>query len=414
MKDINFDELDKAVNSVLEGGGPATDVPKPDDTADTPTDKPVSDDTPADPKPAAPEKTTVPATPNPSSNPSSPIDKGRRSGRFMDVVHPQQSKKPEIITSKANKTLTPLNDDVKPEEPEPHKAPEPAKVPEEPVAVEPQSNEPSAPEPVETPVLPETKLEETPPAETKASATDQVWPDPLDVHGFKYEEEDVKDDKKKADDTPEKPDTDDKEESKAPDADKPEEPEQESKTVAAEAPSTPFLEGTKVEKRPLGAFSDPDTAAEPKEAPASQQPGDSVAGAMPGDVPSPIPDKLPPELSEDVLAVEGGEFNDHTPAKPESEPQADKPEAEESTAEGAGPAVNSAGSIPQQYKESQAGEAEKGEQTSHHMLSTQDHQTPLLEPPHHSKHAALWITLAIIILLATGAGFAWWFLIATA
>jgi hypothetical protein len=115
--------------------------------------------------------------------------------------------------------------------------------------------------------------------------------------------------------------------------------------------------------------------------------------------------------------VEGGEFNEASdgPGPDEREEKAgkaeepEKPEAKESEHQPAAtpPVV---GSIPPQYQE-QAAEEQTGH---HHMMATQDHETPLLEPPHQGKHAVLWITLAVIILLATGAGFAWWFLIATA
>jgi hypothetical protein len=96
MKDIDFDELDRAVNSLISPGG----TPAP---ADSTTPAPVaSTSTP----PTAP--TPPPATP--TSTP--PLAERRSSGRFMDVVHPSSDMRgsatvPPRPTSREAATITP-------------------------------------------------------------------------------------------------------------------------------------------------------------------------------------------------------------------------------------------------------------------------------------------------------------------
>lgn len=108
MKDIDFEELDKAVNSLMSGGGISS-QPKPKDedrvlNIDAPKDKPVEDVPKPEPavKPVFTEK--LPSAPNPSekkqplaeqSKDLSPSTSSRadqviapkRAGRFMDMVH---------------------------------------------------------------------------------------------------------------------------------------------------------------------------------------------------------------------------------------------------------------------------------------------------------------------------------------
>jgi hypothetical protein len=71
MKDLDFDELDRAVNSLISGGQPSVATPEP--VLNVPTTL-VSNDAPSQP-PVAPA-------------PSQPLAARRSSGRFMDVVHP--------------------------------------------------------------------------------------------------------------------------------------------------------------------------------------------------------------------------------------------------------------------------------------------------------------------------------------
>jgi hypothetical protein len=421
MKDINFDELDKAVNSVLEATGNKPDVPDANQVSDKPANAPASPTSAADDKPASDDKPTeatvdVPAKPAASS----PVDKGRRSGRFMDVVHPSVAKKPQLM-SRSGKDVKPLSGDVKPEElpvqpaapatqGEQAKPVENTPAPESPVA---SIGEPDAAEPAKEP---------TPPAApAPAPGNDgQNWPDPLDVHGFKYDEKDSE--PNKGDDKADIEDGDVPPMAETTEVTEAEQPAAENKPAAEESSTTPFIADAKVEKRPLGAFAtgEADDNAKATEEPGKTAPPEDLQ--QPAKVPTQV-EKLPPELDKDVLAVEAGEFSSHDSKKPEE--AENKPEEDESDSANqarlsgqngqAGPTLSAAASIPQQYKEQPAESQAGKEDQTHHGFNKDYHDTPLLEPSHHgSKHAVLWIALAIIILLATGAYFAWWYLVATA
>ncbi len=96
MSDIDFDELDKAVNSLV-GDSPSAE----------------KKDQPAIPAPKAAETIEKPQT---TSTPSLP---SRRAGRFMDMKHDSSDMKkansPSLMTS-TNGKLQPLSSDIKPDE----------------------------------------------------------------------------------------------------------------------------------------------------------------------------------------------------------------------------------------------------------------------------------------------------------
>lgn len=150
MKDLDFDELDRAVNSLI--GSPSAPVTPPvpsvNPVAPAPTDSPTP---PVDNAPAAP------ASPQ-------PLAARRSSGRFMDVVHPSSDMRSSAVPSRpaAREGMT-----VQPISPEPK--------------VEAVAETTPAPEPAVTP-----------------KTTD--WPDPLDFHGFKDEPLAAKPTDKPADD----------------------------------------------------------------------------------------------------------------------------------------------------------------------------------------------------------------------
>jgi hypothetical protein len=138
MKDLDFDELDRAVNSLL-----------------TNNDAPAADDTP----PLPVNDTVVPVdevVPQPQPTATQPLAARRSSGRFMDVVHPSSDMR--------------------------------ASMPVRPVSREGLGIAPSAPStsPVEqttpwsSPVVPEAPVEVETPRPTAGE-----WPDPLDFNGFK-------------------------------------------------------------------------------------------------------------------------------------------------------------------------------------------------------------------------------------
>lgn len=194
MKDLDFDEIDRAVSSAM-GGSTTTDTPASDNNV-TVASKSVN------PQPTP----SVPKTPQPSR------------GQFMDVVHPSSDmKKPHLV------------------------------VPERP-----------------------TRNHEVKEDRQASQASAQNIP------------EDVKSD-----------DGDDDIAKLGADI------EQELNDGGSELPDTPFISGTPVEKRPLGAFSD-DSENETDDKTEEKSVDDTPSSLPPDEVP------LPEELSDDLLKIESG------------------------------------------------------------------------------------------------------------
>jgi hypothetical protein len=133
MQDIDFDEIDRAVNSASANGAPAI------DTAVAPVAPPVAEPTPVVDAPAAAPMSVPPAA-------------RRSSGRFMDVVHPSS----DMRTTSADRLPVP----VQPREDAPAPtAPAPAPEPQanewpDPLDFHGFNEEPASEAPVETPVAP--------------------------------------------------------------------------------------------------------------------------------------------------------------------------------------------------------------------------------------------------------------------
>jgi hypothetical protein len=143
-------------------------------------------------------------------------------------------------------------------------------------------------------------------------------------------------------------------------------------SVAPTSP-TPFVNADKVEKRPLGAYSE-------------YSPNEAKAKVVPISTPEVEDSSVSPELSPDMLAVESGE------------PQPEKPEHAEPK------------SIPPQYKK-----AEKTvDDTPRPVYDSQDYHPPLLEAKVERKKLALWIKIVIVVLvlalLGVGGYFAYQFM----
>ena len=352
MKDIDFDELDQAVSSVLKTPAEANETSvdasaseKPKEEVAIETAEPVA----AAPAPAEPEAPTAPKTPLAI----------KRRGQFMDVVHPSSDmtgKPGEVPAVPASKvSIQPISPSVEPEVP----ADAPAEVTE--VALEaPADAEPIAPE---TPQAP---------AETADHAqSERTWPDPLDVMETQEETKDastaavaaVED---TAVETP--PAT------------------EEGPVVGPEEESvseTPFLPDTKVDKRPLDAFS-------PEETPADV--------TTPGAVEAPA-EPLPPELQPDVVAVEANPSD-----KPEEESAKETPAPAEKTST---PEPSFNASIPQQY----VAEENKADE-DHSIFDTREYHQPIT--PGKTKKGGFpgWLTAVLVILLLAGIGAAagyFWF-----
>ncbi len=347
MNDINFDELDKAVNSALQS-------------------KPTEDSA-----PPAPQEPVVAA---PAVRPASALPTKRR-GQFMDMVHPSSDmtqstkdaeEKPASPIHRQSPIITPLNPsivettvtpgdtkDVKGHDGHESDNHDEAKASEKDTS---ESDDAVVPGDVSTP--------------------DHVWPDPIDVPSVQSESS--RDIETEAhDQSPaslkssevaavESGFSDDKKPESEPDATAP----GAALDVASDAVQTsPFIEGTEVEKRPLGAFAG---AEDPK-------------AGMPDSV---IPAELPVELNPDIVSVESDD-----PSRIVEEDDAKKTDNVSSV--DTGPAQ----SIPQQYHVSETSDDEE-----HSVFDTKQYHQPLTPPVKQRSGGKVFkYLLTGILLLALGA-----------
>lgn len=362
MKELDFDELDRAVSSLMSDTTPTV-----SDTSDIPKEKlldiPSSAPATAAKQPSfgtlEPEtvKKALDTSDDDSSDkvtPAAPAIR-RSSGRFMDVVHPSSDMKqagntPAQPSSRQGITISPT--------------PSPLVVPSElPDVV---ADKPKAPE-----------------TEPDNEVTSSDWPDPLDVS------------------------------SKKEDTVVPEEDTAAEEPVEDEKPplSSPFISDAKVEKRPLGGA--PMSISETENAFFGEQPkedtsADDQSVAPPAEFSAPLPE----ELQQDLVAIESGEAQLASAAEPVETPVV-TPIAEEKPVEKTpehpvkalipdhfadedvpkGPA-----SIAQQYKE----EPNSGDQSNGAIYDTEAYHKPLAHPAKKSS-GWLWV-IWIILILAVGAG----------
>jgi len=345
MKDLDFDELDRAVSSLMSN------VPDKTNAASAP----AASSAPAAPSAAVPPadgatpitvvnnskpvEPPAPATPTPALAPAQ-----RRGGRFMDMVPSQAKPRSASPPSREGVTITPRSESP---------ASEPA------VATEPT--------PAETPQVVKPS-EPTSPASSSASSN---WPDPLDMAS----PTDTPEPTPKAEPAPDTPATD------AP-------------TAQSGPLESPFLADAKVEKRPLNAdslelekSSEEETPAEDKTSP-SKTDNESLPPAPP----------VPAELNSDLIAIESNELVTDTAS---SEPFAgDKteaaPDAKRLDEHSSGPIGPT--SIVQQYKE----QPSSGDKTHAAIFDASHYPEPLAHPA--KKSSGWWWVVWVIILLAFGAG----------
>lgn len=377
MKDIDFDELDKAVSSLM---GTVTGMPEPakqDDIKTLTITETIKDgEAPVMPvgevkgddiavvsvkKAPAPEADTPkPAASAPSRDASAaptPSLAARRSGRFMDMVHPASAMKRTEgrPVSRQGVTVAPLATPA-PEEKETVAASAPAPVV----------------EPVKTVVE---SVEET----VEVSVESSPWPDPIDLH-------------EASSSTLAEPE--------------PTEPLENDQSAVTAPLTSPFLSDAKVEKRPLGAPaaapSDPSTPlafdTEPATEPAPQA-GDDVSEPEQVDI------ILPEELRGDLIAIEADQSTGNDAATPAVERPASQPvvptrsmAAPVSMAAAAASTVG--GSIPQQYQE----QPNTGDQTTGAIYDTASYHQPL-EHPAKKQASWLWVVWVVgLLLLGAGAG----------
>lgn len=387
MTEFDFEELDQAVNKLMEG----VDTTKRNAALDDPQDKVVAlEDKPT----AAPKVVSADATPTPvveadvpktddseaakqpeqSNKPSAPAVKRR--GRFMDVIHPGGDVKKPMPVNRQGGTIQPLNADVKPEAPAPatddtapdqddkHEEPQASSVETTPTVFD-FDKEPSLNQPKQEEASAPT---ETAHAETTESDQDDTSTDAND------------------------PSSD---ESPAPEA--PTDADQQ--TTDEEPLSSPFLPGAKPEKRPLGGAPQPAEAAAPAEPSAE---GDTPELTPTGEDPNhqlvenPTPVILPEELKSDVVAVEtsttSGTHTEEPTEKTDEKPSEEAPAAEKQS--------TGNGSITQQYTES----PNSGDQSNGSIYDTSTYHQALLPAPKKHVTKAFKVVLWVLFLMIIGAG----------
>lgn len=373
MKDLDFDELDKAVNTLMAG------VPKgsaqTDDASEKTLDIPSTVSSAGQQPAAATPSPSSPAAPPSSLSPPAPSVPSavKRTGRVMDVVRPADIKQPEPAKkiSRQAPTITP---------------PEPA-----PVKTAPDMPEPSVPI--------------TGPSPKAASAPTPVksdWPDPLELANFDPTNKKEGSADKAIETVPTAPLPAKEKESSEPALDAAE---------SSEAPlTTPFLPDTKVEKRPLGAN------AAKEEAAASEKKETFTPSEVDDQLPATAEDVkplLPEELHSDLVAIESDttepvatETEEIPPVPAEDKPAGTTPPTEPEEAsekpilssEAARSVPTGPTSIPQQYRE----EAAAGEQKSGAIYDTETYHKPLAHPA-KQKSGWMWIVWILVILLVGAA-----------
>ncbi len=424
MKELDFDELDRAVNSLATQASNN----KVADKADENSSNHTSDDRASAHAPKEGHITSLPSVKNelpladePSALPTAaplatsttitperraarlmmkrPTASGVSRGGFMDIVAPSSKTANAPKPSRTGPTIQPLG---KKEEPasEPdlkmvHTAEQPVpKITTTSVKGDPQVDQAS-------PLTPEPSTPEITPKKDP-----EKWPDPLDftnesqppgsttVPKFAQTSADLKD------------------ELMLPAAETPEASKWQSKL---EPTPSPFIPGAKVEKRPLGAFAPtPLPSNEDQPATISAQPDDADAAPLePAKIHEKLPE-IPEELKPDVLAVESDEVspepNDapvptpiELPTMSEEVPLPSLPKSETAAQQ---VQDSAAMSIPKQY----AIADKPVDDTPRPVFDTKEYHPPLLEATVHGSHqGSLWsklfIALLVVALLAAGGYF---------
>lgn len=423
MKDLDFDELDRAVNSLMSN------VPKSAPQTTTTNEKTLDlgsslsgdseaipaklenmakkaaeQDAPAAPaSPAQMPSPSVVATPRPAApaikapdRPQSSAPAIRRGGRFMDVVHPSSDmKKPESPrpVSRQGVTIEPMGK-AAPGEPVVQAKPF-APAPIMPEAETKPADEPEMGDEALKPLEPP-KIETTPkPVDTPEPATSSSdWPDPLDMAA---------------------------------------------KNETTPPLTSPFLADAKVEKRPLGGLSTPEageeTKPEPQDVatetdtkpeiveptlpqPEETEPTSEPEVPGPAETPVKVPKlpgdedmtaPLPEELRGDLMAVEADTTHDEMKQQHDIELEKEQPsdkskeaavkDAPKPEVKSESPASTGPTSIPQQYQE----EPSTGDQDNGAIYDTSTYHQPLAHPA-KKKSGWMWVIWIVVILLLGAAG----------
>lgn len=358
MKDLDFDELDRAVNTLMGNVTTTAEPVKLDDTKTLTITSTLTDDKPpvlpvgevkASAEPSADTRATSVSVTRPPLVSSRPAPlAARRGGRFMDVVPSSAAKKNAASygVSRQGLSVTPVTgaDEAK-----------------------------STPAPVSSDEAIDTSLNEH---------DVNTWPDPLDFNQAAA----VSDDEPTGN-----------------------EPVSTESNDTAEPLNSPFLTDAKVEKRPLGTPA-PELYTAPQIEPETTDLSVEAAGA-PEETDAPVSGViLPEELQGDLMAIESGvsEAPSVTTAPrdvsapvdntPKEESKAEAPKASVAAPVQVAAAPMGTGSIPQQYRE----EPSTSDQTTGSIYDTASYHQPL-DHPAKKKTGWLWV-LWVIILLILGAG----------
>lgn len=401
-KEFNFDELDKAVNSLI--GGQSTESPV---GAATPSSTPVT--------PQAPPRDAAPVPPRsipPPQRPTTPLSAAPKVdnslqetplastpvsntpgnakptverpsvGRVMDVTHPgattgqasnDAASKVKRGVGAEGKTVTPLSDNITPDP-----------LPEDSAANTPNSTQLS----VKAPIDPEA-MKTTPDTEEKP------WQDPLEAAKKDAQEKVLKADAADRLNTPSA------------------EASPSGKDEKLEGEKPLFLPDAKVEKRPLGAFaskgseeerSQGETKKEETEnSEAQKTPKLTIDGV--GDIDAKKEDEsnepLPPELGKEIVAVEAGGKIASGEDESKKDDETDDPKGiEDQSKKDAKPVTFS---IPKQYKEKPT----SGDSKPKSIYDTEEYHQSIIsnakKQQKGSKKILVW-TLIIIGLLIVGVG----------
>jgi len=418
-REFNFDELDKAVNSLIGKTGdpqqppqsaaaPVAQTSAPQPTAApavtvpsrtaTPVpsrgasisaiERPVptlSATPPPEPANPAPLPEPTPPTPQPVKPPTSPkppAEKPSIPGRFMDVVHPASDMaipaREEVKQGMGaeGKTIAPLSANITPDP-----------LPEKSAANTPNSAQLS----MQGEVNPDALI-------TTPDTEEKEWKDPLDEATKNEKERSIKEGAQERLGLSPKPASDD--------APKPG-PEEEKKPL--------FLPDAKVEKRPLGAFAEPDSSSDESKDSKNEAKDNPAKLTIDGidDIDAKNKDEnqdsyepLPPELGKEIVAVEAGDIiAGEGESEKKKESKDDRKEDDKKSTKNktinktdAKPATFS---IPKQY-------TEKSTPTDHKPKSiydTEEYHRSLATAASKKKKSKWWVWVLIVIgLLVVGIG----------
>lgn len=359
MDDINFDELDKAVASAAQTGTPAQEGVQPARSLSQ------SDTT--------------------RSSTSAPSFAAKRRGQFMDMVHPSSDmSKASTITSGIRRQA-------------------PAVQPLSPSIVETSSTLADMPSVDEQATqAPVEEVSETVPA----TAVDYSWPDPIDASRVSPEKQDeestvdtvtVETVENSFMDTTSVNDESRTEVDVLPSSETSVDNIESESTSEPETHESPFVEGAAVEKRPLGAFTDPasgeSAASEPLDTvPVADPEARSIESSEATEEPTVEVETVSPVNDSGTAEAEQGETPEVPTEQPVGAPEIQPSQPDEGVAQ----------SIPQQYRTEE--ETTVVDSDEHAVFDTESYHQPLpLPEKQRGSHKLLLYTLLAVLMLAIGA-----------